>query len=348
MSLKEQLAEYRAGWYQRVPAERQAIMQRHIDQLRSGAIARNMLKVGDHAPAIVLENAKGATVDVGTLLKKGPVIVTFYRGGWCPYCNLELKAYQEILPQIVAAGVSLVAIAPRSPTTRYRPRKRMRSPSKSSEMWARTWDEHSAWSTNSPKNSRVPTTGSIWISRPAMERRANGRCQCQRPTLSTVMARSSTRTRMSTIATAPIPVMFYNSLRKRPSRPERDWLASQKRKTSLEAELDRAPTQRGPIMSHAAQKKTAFVFAGGGSLGAVQVGMLRALMHAGVSADFVVGSSVGAMNAAYFAGAPNAAGVDKLEKIWRGLRRHDVFPLSLRSVLGFMGGADNFRGPQMP
>ena len=83
MSLKEQLAEYRAGWYKRVPAERQAIMQRHIDQLRNGAIARTMLKVGDSAPAIVLENAKGATVDVGVLLKKGPVIVTFYRGGWC-------------------------------------------------------------------------------------------------------------------------------------------------------------------------------------------------------------------------------------------------------------------------
>ena len=77
MPLKEQLAEYRAGWYQRVPAERQAIMQRHIDQLRSGAIARTMLKVGDHAPAIVLENAKGATVDVGTLLKKGTYKVAF-------------------------------------------------------------------------------------------------------------------------------------------------------------------------------------------------------------------------------------------------------------------------------
>src|SRR5258705_13238274 len=89
MSLKKQLAEYRAAWYQRVPAERQAIMQRHIDQLRSGVIARTMLTVGDRAPAIVLENAAGATVDVGTLLNKGPVIVTFYRGGWCPYCNLE-------------------------------------------------------------------------------------------------------------------------------------------------------------------------------------------------------------------------------------------------------------------
>jgi NTE family protein len=90
-----------------------------------------------------------------------------------------------------------------------------------------------------------------------------------------------------------------------------------------------------------AAQMTAFVFAGGGSLGAVQVGMLRELIHAGVSADLVVGSSVGAMNAAYFAGAPSAAGVDKLEKVWRGLRRHDVFPVTFRSVLGFMGGADN-------
>jgi AhpC/TSA family len=92
MSLKEQLAEYRAGWYKRVPPQRQAIMQRHIDELRNGAIARTLLKVGDRAPAIVLKNAKGETVDVSMLLKKGLVIVTFYRGGWCPYCNLELKA----------------------------------------------------------------------------------------------------------------------------------------------------------------------------------------------------------------------------------------------------------------
>src|SRR5271169_539800 len=97
-------------------------------------------------------------------------------------------------------------------------------------------------------------------------------------------------------------------------------------------------------MSRAAQK-TAFVFAGGGSLGAVQVGMLRELLRAGVKADFVVGSSVGAMNAAYFAGAPDAAGVDKLEKIWRGLRRHDVFPVTLRSALGFIGGANSLIDP---
>jgi NTE family protein len=73
--------------------------------------------------------------------------------------------------------------------------------------------------------------------------------------------------------------------------------------------------------------------------------MLREMIRAGVSADLVVGSSVGAMNAAYFAGAPHAAGVDKLEKVWRGLRRHDVFPLTLRSVLGFVVGADNLIDP---
>jgi peroxiredoxin len=115
MSLKEQLAEYRADWRKRVPADRQAIMERHIEQLRTGVIARTMLKVGNRAPQFMLRNAKGEIVDIGALRKKGPVIVTFYRGGWCPYCNLELKAFQEILPEIKAAGASLVAISPEKP-----------------------------------------------------------------------------------------------------------------------------------------------------------------------------------------------------------------------------------------
>ena len=115
MSLKEQLAQFRAGWRERVPAERQELMLRHIQELRDGAISKTMLKVGDHAPPIVLGDAKGATVDVGALLKQGPVIVTFYRGGWCPFCNLELKAYQQVLPEIAAAGASLVAISPEKP-----------------------------------------------------------------------------------------------------------------------------------------------------------------------------------------------------------------------------------------
>jgi len=87
-------------------------------------------------------------------------------------------------------------------------------------------------------------------------------------------------------------------------------------------------------------KKTAFVFAGGGSFGAIQVGMMQALAAHGVTADLVVGSSVGAMNGAYYAGAPTLEGVKKLAEIWRGLTRQDVFPVSLRSFASFLWRRD--------
>lgn len=79
--------------------------------------------------------------------------------------------------------------------------------------------------------------------------------------------------------------------------------------------------------------KTALVLAGGGSLGAVQVGMLQALVEAQVSFDLVVGASVGAINGAYFAAKPNAQGVAELANFWRGLRKDDVFPFSVLDTL---------------
>lgn len=79
--------------------------------------------------------------------------------------------------------------------------------------------------------------------------------------------------------------------------------------------------------------KTALVLAGGGSLGAVQVGMLQALVEAQVSFDLVVGASVGAINGAYFAAKPNAQGVAELANFWRGLRKDDVFPFSVIDTL---------------
>jgi NTE family protein len=83
---------------------------------------------------------------------------------------------------------------------------------------------------------------------------------------------------------------------------------------------------------------TAFVFAGGGSLGAVEVGMLEALVEHGARADFVVGASAGAINAAYYAGRPDAPGVARLAAIWRRLRSADVFPIQpLHGLLGFVG-----------
>jgi NTE family protein len=86
--------------------------------------------------------------------------------------------------------------------------------------------------------------------------------------------------------------------------------------------------------------KTAFVLAGGGSFGAIQVGMMHALAANGVFPDIVVGSSVGALNGAYYAGDPTLEGVLQLERIWRGLRRQDVFPLSLRTLLAFVWRRD--------
>lgn len=92
-------------------------------------------------------------------------------------------------------------------------------------------------------------------------------------------------------------------------------------------------------------RKTAFVFTGGGSLGAIQVGMVRVLLASGVFPDFVVGASVGAINAAYFACAPDVSGVAALERIWGGIRRADIFPFSLASLFGLIKHPGNIVDP---
>jgi NTE family protein len=89
--------------------------------------------------------------------------------------------------------------------------------------------------------------------------------------------------------------------------------------------------------------KVAFVLSGGASLGAVQVGMLRALFEQGIRPDLLVGTSVGAVNAAWVAGQPEPGGVEKLADVWLGLRRSDVFPLSpLASAAGLLGRSNYF------
>lgn len=94
------------------------------------------------------------------------------------------------------------------------------------------------------------------------------------------------------------------------------------------------------VSDHAVSTKTAFVFAGGGSFGAIQVGMMHSLAAHGISADLVVGSSVGALNGAYYAGDPSLKGVQQLADIWRGLRRQDVFPVNWRTLMGFIWRRD--------
>ena len=90
--------------------------------------------------------------------------------------------------------------------------------------------------------------------------------------------------------------------------------------------------------------RTAFVMAGGGSLGAVEVGMLRALLERGERADLVVGASAGAINGAFFAFDPTSGGVEKLTAIWCALRRSDVFPFSFGNLFGALTGRGHLCG----
>ena len=93
-------------------------LQAYVEGIRSVAesgIVEQAKSVGDTAPDFALNNATGQTVILSEELKKGPVVLTWYRGGWCPYCNIQLAAYQQILPQIEELGAQLIALSPELP-----------------------------------------------------------------------------------------------------------------------------------------------------------------------------------------------------------------------------------------
>lgn len=99
------------------------------------------------------------------------------------------------------------------------------------------------------------------------------------------------------------------------------------------------PRRKGVV----ARGPVAFVLSGGGSLGAVQVGMLQALTESGIRPDLLIGTSVGAVNAAWMAGQPDHDGAMKLGEIWLGLRRHHIFPLSpWAGARGLLGRSNHF------
>lgn len=89
-------------------------MHRATAELTATGLAERAKKVGDKAPAFLLKDPEGNIVSSKELLAKGPLIVTFYRGVWCPYCNMELQALQAELPEFQKLGASLVAISPQT------------------------------------------------------------------------------------------------------------------------------------------------------------------------------------------------------------------------------------------
>ena len=115
MSLTAQLQTQKTQFLAQVPTETAGTMgQATQDLIQSGIVDRS-IAVGQAAPNFKLPNVTGHQIELQALLQQGPVVISFYRGQWCPYCNLELRALQQVLPEIQALGATLVAISPQTP-----------------------------------------------------------------------------------------------------------------------------------------------------------------------------------------------------------------------------------------
>lgn len=115
MNLTKELLAKKTMSAQNVPEEKWDIMVQSTEQLIREHLSDKALKVGDKMVDFNLPDALGNTISLSSLLQNGKVVISFYRGGWCPYCNLELRALQEILPEFEKQGVTLVAITPETP-----------------------------------------------------------------------------------------------------------------------------------------------------------------------------------------------------------------------------------------
>ena len=114
-SLTEQLAAFKAGFKQRAAPERVALMETATADLKATGIELQALQVGSLAPDLTLPDALNQPQRLSTLWQRGPLVLIFYRGGWCPYCNLELRAWQQQLSALKEMGAQLVAVSPQTP-----------------------------------------------------------------------------------------------------------------------------------------------------------------------------------------------------------------------------------------
>jgi len=113
--LQDILNEKKEGFNAKADSIKKRVYAEGIQSVVNDKITENALQVGDKAPNFTLSNALEKEITLYDELKKGPVILMWYRGGWCPYCNLTLKAMQDMLPLFQEGGAQLVALTPESP-----------------------------------------------------------------------------------------------------------------------------------------------------------------------------------------------------------------------------------------
>ena len=114
VTLNQQLDSLTAKLRAMVPAERLLVVDRFAEELVKSGLADRALKAGDQAPGFELPDGDGMLWRSDDLLRNGPLVIVFYRGRWCAYCNAQLSALQEVHSKIAEAGASLVAISPQT------------------------------------------------------------------------------------------------------------------------------------------------------------------------------------------------------------------------------------------
>jgi thiol-disulfide isomerase/thioredoxin len=112
MSLTTELRALYETRFPQLPADAQAVMNRAASDLAESGLADRALAVGAQAPAFTLPTVTGDPVTLEDLVARGPVVLTFYRGAWCPYCNLALRALQQHQAEFADSGARLVAVSP--------------------------------------------------------------------------------------------------------------------------------------------------------------------------------------------------------------------------------------------
>ncbi len=114
-TLSEDLDRFVKKFIDTAPANVQSDFNQGVQEVRSSGILDKAINVGDYAPDFTLANAIGEYVSLYERLENGPVVIVWYRGGWCPYCNLQLQHIQMKLAEIHQAGGQVVAISPELP-----------------------------------------------------------------------------------------------------------------------------------------------------------------------------------------------------------------------------------------